>query len=107
MLLPDGTPSNPSNRPKNFRLPDINRGMAADGNKEYIVHTFKQHASFAPARLVVNTRESEQKSVVVVAEEGRSYRVFGLRGREKAESDDWGKGNGVSEETREETMRDG
>ena len=88
MLLPDGIPSNPSHRPKNLHLPNIYHSLAADDCKEYIIHTFKQHASFAPARLVVNTRETDQKSVVVVAEEGRSYRVFGLNERGKEESGD-------------------
>lgn len=83
MLLPNGKPRNPSSSKKIYN-------SLSDINKEYIIHTFKEHATFTPARLVVNTRDHDAKYafataaaaiVVVVAEQGKSYRIFGIDGK--------------------------
>lgn len=86
MLLPNGKPLNPFSSKKIYN-------SLSDINKEYIIHTFKEHATFTPARLVVNTRDHDAKYafataaasvaavVVVVAEQGKSYRIFGIDGK--------------------------
>lgn len=62
--------------------------------KQYTVHVFEHEARFEPARLVVNGRKG-RRVVVVLAKDGRHYRVLDLDHPSRRQEE--GEGEGETE----------
>lgn len=84
--------------------------IQAEQVHNYTIHVFAQGERFVPHKLVVNGRKG-RRVVVVLAEDGKHYRVLDLdypgRGYGHEEGDEGAEGKGGEEEEEEDTVMSG